>query len=328
MVPSLSSLPNFSINLDKNVWADFVELSCLTNIDREISLGDMLDIAMSEGSEGPERGSDAAGEQEDSYRRQFTDIFHYLENRSHILGAYYPFTFIDEDTITIDIANLSLEQRLYLFLLYCSNLSRFDHSSRSSLTKEFEAISRFILARIYPTYHVETFGTASNPTDLFYGGNLIERMEKLAQCLHTELSPSTKSNPRYQKPSGDGGLDLVGFSQLDNESSAVPFIPLCFAQCACSVDQWKNKQSSIKFDEWNPRLLQLPRYCEFIFVPFSLRGSDGKWSPTDADQMVVIPIDRIRFVHILNASGNNLDFFQTSSAKIIIDESISQLINN
>lgn len=328
MVPSLSSLPNFSINLDKNVWADFVELSCLTNIDREISLGDMLDIAMSEGSEGPERGSDAAGEQDDNYRRQFIDIFRYLENRSQILGEFYPFSFIDEDTISIDITNLSIEKLLYLFLLYCSNLSRFDRSSQASLTKEFEVISRFVLERIYPTYHVETFGTASKPTDLFYGGNLIERMEKLAQCLHTELSPTTKNNPRYQNASGDGGLDLVGFSQLDNEGSTAPFIPLCFAQCACSVDQWKNKQSSIKYDEWNQRLLQLPHYCEFIFVPFSLRGSDGKWSPTDADQMVVIPVDRIRFLHILKMNGNTLDFFQTSSAKRIIDDSISQLSNN
>lgn len=325
MIPSLSTLPKHSINLEKNAWADFVELSCLKNPDYEISLEDMLSITTNEGEDAPDRGSDEAGEQEDNRRQHFRDIFQYLINRAHILNEYYPFQFIDADTISIDITNLSSEQCMYLFLLYCSNLSQFGASDRTSLTKEFEALSKIVLERIYPTYHIEIFGTASSPSDMFYGGSLISRMEKLAECLHTELSSTTKNNPRYTNPSGDGGLDLVGFSQLDNEAAAAPFIPLCLAQCACSVDQWKDKQRSIKYDEWNQRLLQLPRYCEFIFVPFSLRSSDGKWSPTDEDQIVVIPIDRIRFLHLLKANGNTLDFFQTSKAKEIIDASIAQL---
>ena len=44
MIPSLSTLPKHSINLEKNAWADFVELSCLKNPDYEISLEDMLSI--------------------------------------------------------------------------------------------------------------------------------------------------------------------------------------------------------------------------------------------------------------------------------------------
>ena len=325
MIPSLSSLPAFSRYLEKNVWADFVELSCLISADKEISLGDMINITFGEEADGPLRGSDETGEQEDFYRQQMLDIFSYLKNRVAILTDCYPFVFVDNDTISINTDNLSAEKILYLFLLYCSNLSRFTHSERSALTKEFEVLSRIVLEKIYPTYHIDIFGTASSHGDMFYGKNLIDRMEKLAECMHTELTFNTKNNPRYANPSGDGGMDLVGFSDLDAKNAGASLIPLCFAQCACSVDHWKDKQSSIKYDAWSQRFVQLPRYCEFIFVPFSLRGSDGKWSPTDADQMTVIPIDRIRFLHILSIQENPFDFFSSSKAKEIMDESISQL---
>lgn len=182
-----------------------------------------------------------------------------------------------------------------------------------------------MLQQIFPSFHIEVFGTASAPGDIFYGGKLIERFEKLAKCLHTDVKLVTKENPRYQNTSGDGGLDLVGFMQLENDEAGSPFIPSCFAQCACSVDKWKDKQSSIKFDSWNQRFEQLSHYCEFIFVPFSLRGSDGKWCNSDIDHMVVIPIDRIRFIHIVKNIGNSTLFFEESDAYKVIQESISNL---
>lgn len=51
---------------------------------------------------------------------------------------------------------------------------------------------------------------------MFYGGKLIERFEKLADCLHTDTKKSVKENTRYNSPSGDGGFDWgatqAGFS--------------------------------------------------------------------------------------------------------------------
>ncbi len=323
MIPSLTSLPKASINLEKNVWADFVELVCLTNPDKEISLSDMLVIAAEEESEGPERGFDETSEQEDAFRQKILDVFKYLYNRAQLLGAAYPFSFVDEDTIAFDLSKISSEKLLYLFLLYCSNLSRFSKPDQQRLTKQFEASSRYILQQIYPSFHVEVFGTASSREDIFYGGKLIERFEKLACCLHTEIKPATRRNQRYAQASGDGGLDLVGFVQLDVKGAESPFIPLCFAQCACSVEKWKEKQESIKFDQWNQRFDQIAHYCEFIFVPFSLRGPDGKWSSTEADRIVVIPIDRIRFIHIIVKDKKHLDFFEKSDAYQAIQDSIN-----
>lgn len=325
MIPSLTSLPKASLNLEKNVWADFIELLCLTNVDREISLSDIQYRISEEEPEAPERGHDETGEQEDVLYRKILDIYSHLENRALLLGDAYPFTFVDEDTICVSLERLSSEKLFYLFLLYCSNLSFFEKTSQHLLTREFELISKYILQQIFPSFHVEVFGTASNPDDTFYGGKLIERFEKLAKCLHTEVKLRTKENPRYHNTAGDGGLDLVGFIQLEDDEAGSPFIPLCFAQCACSVDKWKDKQGSIKFDAWNQRLEQLSHYCEFIFVPFSLRGSDGKWCNADIDHMVVIPIDRIRFLHIVKNVGNDILFFEESDAYKVIQESISNL---
>lgn len=326
MIPSLTSVPKASIKLEKNVWADYIELWCLGSTDKEVSLSDILVIVSGEGDDIPERGSDETGKQEDERYRDFLDIFKYLKNRAHILGDAYPFSFIDGDTIATDLENPTAKQLLYLFLLYSSNLSLFTKSEQQRLTKSFESISRYILKQIYPSHHVEIFGTASNPGDIFHGGKLIDRFEKLAKCLHTDVSSITKKNDRYNQTSGDGGLDLVGFIQLDDTKAEAPFIPACFAQCACSVEKWKEKQSSIKFDEWNQRFEQIAHYCEFVFVPFSLRGPDGKWSDEEADRMTVIPIDRIRFLHIMNATGGDFTFFEKSDACQVVRESIENLL--
>lgn len=323
MIPNLSRLPGLSKKLEKNAWADFIELLCLVSKDKEISLGDVLTIASREESEGPERGSEETGEQEDKLRRQFLDVFKYLENRVSLLGDFYPFSFVDEDTIAIDLDTLTLKGKMYLFLLYCSNLFCFTPSDRYILTHEFESLSRFVLKQMYPMFHVEVFGTASEEKDLFYGGTLLERFEKLAKCLNTELKVATKNNERYATGSGDGGLDLVGFMRIDPDGAETSFLPMCFAQCACSVEDWVTKQSSIKFDQWNQRFEELVHYSELIFVPFSLRDSNGKWTSSRVDQIVVIPIDRIRFLHILGAT--DMSPLEDTDASAIMEGSVSEL---
>ena len=62
-----------------------------------------------------------------------------------------------------------------------------------------------------------------------------------------------------------------------------------------------------------------------IFVPFSLRGPDGKWSDEEADRMAVIPVDRIRFLHIGTTKGECLTFFETNDAYKTVQESINYL---
>lgn len=325
MRPLLTQAPNASFSLEKNVWADFIELQCLLSTDKEISLSDVISMVTEEGPNELNRGSDRASEQDDKVYRAFADVFKFIENRAQILGTAYPFTIVDEDTISVNLESASVEQVLYLFLLYSSNLSLFRKNEQQRLTAAFESAAKYVLQQIYPSHNVEVFGTASSEGNIFHGGKLIERFEKLAQCLHTEVTNVTRRNPRYDRASGDGGLDLVGFIQLDHEHSKVPFIPMCFAQCACSVDKWVEKQGSIKYDTWNQRFERLAPYVELIFVPFSLRGADGKWSDEEADRMTVIPIDRIRFIHIIESNREYLNAFKETDAYQVVNESINEL---
>lgn len=324
MIPTMS-LPQASKRLQKNVWADYIELLCLTNEDNEVSLSDLAETARLEDPDGPTRGAEGAGEDEDRYYLEFLDFFKYLRMRSKILGEYYPFQFVDEDTITLCQDSITTQQKLYLFLLYASNLSQFAKNDRPRLTRNFEALSKDILSLVYPGFLVEIFGTASNPEDLFHGGKIIDRLEKLADSLHVELTKAARENEHYLSPGGDAGLDIIGFAQLEDVTASSPFLPMFLAQCTCSVDEWKEKQHSIKYDEWITKLSPPPaHYSEYILVPFSLRGPNGKWASTELDQIVSIPIDRIRFLHIIKNHGNDLGFFEKSDAYTIMQESLFQ----
>lgn len=325
MKPRLSSLPDASKKFEKNVWADYVELMCFNSKDKEISLSDLLDDARKDDLEQDKRGGQESAEQDDRLRQHFTDVFSYLSERAKSFNECYPFAFVDEDTICVadDGANtLSAGQKLYLFLLFASNLSQFTKPESSRLTTAFEALSKSILQFVFPNFSVEIFGTSSREGEPFAGGNVIDRLERLSNCLNTSVRDVCRKDERNYQPGGDKGIDIVGFIQVEGENSRAPFLPSLFAQCACSVDKWKEKQSSINYTEMRNLFEFLSPFCEFIIVPFSLRGPDGKWSSTDLNRIYVIPIDRVRFIHIVQLLGKDYSFFESSDAYKLVNESL------
>lgn len=322
MIPNTSSLPSASRKNEKNIWADYVELQCIVSPDKEISLNDLVESAHEDDLTDLERGSQSTAKNEDLFYQDFTDVFRYLYNRRDIFADSYPFTFAESNTLCVNTSNFSFSQKLYLFLLFASNLSCFSKAECAQLTQAFESLSKEILQCAFPQFVVEIFGTASKAGDVFYGGTVIERLRNLADSLHTNLTDSVLYNPRYQQGSGDAEIDIVGVSQLDKKIAATPFIPALFAQCTCSVDSWKSKQLSIKHDFIKQKFCDLSSYYEFVIVPFSLRGPDGQWSYTEKDRIVTIPIDRVRFLHIPSIYGNEWSFFERSDAFRLISESI------
>lgn len=326
MKPGMSALPRASKAFEKNVWADFVELLCLVSKDKEISLSDLVEVARQEDPEHSERGDQESAEKEDSFRQQLSDVFSYLLSRKQSFGDFYPFSFVDEDTICVEQTPLSSGQKLYLFLLYASNLSRFTKSEQARLTKDFEALSKAVIKLVFPQFNVEIFGTASQEGEPFHGGNVFDRLQRLSQYLNTTLSDAALKNPRYRQAGGDAGIDLVGFAQIEAAGSHAPFVPTLFAQCACSVDEWKDKQFSIQYEKISKKFSNLASYCEFIIVPFSLRGTDGSWSYTDLDRIVVIPIDRVRFLHIISLYGESFSFFENNDAYALVTDSLEEII--
>jgi len=322
----VDALPNASKNLEKNIWADYVELLCLINIDHEISLSDLTERSKEEEQEENSKEEYGVAEKNDRLRQHYADVFRYIITRSEIFQDDYPFELVDEDTIGLRTFPYTIGQQLYLFLLFASNLSCFSKTDRDILTKAFESMSREVLQLVYPQFTVNIFGTSRDSGELFSGGNLIERLKLLADCLNTTLTESALNNPRYKHPSGDRGIDLVGFAQVESDKARSPFIPAWFAQCACSSEEWKGKQYSVQYETIRNMFNNLSHYSEFIVVPFSLRGPDGRWADTEADNIVATPIDRVRFLQITALYGRDNNFFESSVASQIVADICKEIV--
>jgi len=312
-IPSISGVPSYSFDLEINQWADYIELSCLLNKDKEISLSDVLSDYLSEDfKDVPSGGDDLYSQKLDKLKVQFIDIFAYIESRSIFLDEYYPFTFIDADTIAVK-SNFDSKKIMYIFLLFASNTRFFTKSAAYTLTHAFESISKNVLGLMYPNFCTEGFGTANKEGSLFYGGTLESKMIRLANCLNTTVRRSVQSNKRYTYPSGDAGLDLVSFLPVDLSISRISRIPVCIAQCSCSYNEWKGKQYTVTTDVWKQKLESIVSCHEYIFVPFPIRDAQGRWAAEEDDNIYTCMIDRIRIIHIIKAFGNNkTDFFDSN----------------
>jgi hypothetical protein len=291
-------LPNTSDQIEKNKWADFIELLCIDSIDKEISLGDVTKMCVQEDPSFLINGDDEYGEKTDKLMLMLFELFKYIFSRSAFLGKYYPFEKVDEDTIKM--SPIDNDKVLYIYLLFASNTSYFINlKHRHFFYKTFEHLSLNILKLIYPGFQCEIFGTASKRGGMFYGGKLAEKLERLANALNTSLRQKALDNSRFNYPSGDGGLDLVSFQNLDKDICKTSRIPVCFGQCSCSYEQWSNKQSSILRNFFNNIFEDIVSCHECMFVPFSLRGINGKWIGEEDTRIITIVIDRIRIINIL-----------------------------
>jgi hypothetical protein len=300
----LEPFPDFSKTLERNRWADFIELLCLENLDKEISLNDIITIYIQEGPVESSIGDDDHGEKVDKLRAKFMEIYRYIFSRMTYIKDFYPFSKIDEDTIKA--SNLDDKKLMYIFLLFASNTRYFiDKKIPPVFTSCFERISVNILKIIYPNFQNETFGTTSKKGEYFYGGLLIDKLKRLACCLNTNLTEKANNSPQFRNPSGDGGIDLVSFKGLDLDTCKSSMLPVCMGQCSCSYDDWIQKQSSIKSFMMDSYFIDFARCHEYMFVPFPLRGINGNWATEEMVKIQTIIIDRIRFLNILEKNNIN-----------------------
>lgn len=267
---------------DIHTLADFSELLCLVTQDRVCSRETISDQIKDVG-ESKVREAD------------LDDCFSHIEWRSQAFGDYYPFT-IDTHSRTFSAPeNLSDKQRLYSLLLLCANLPFLEN--RETITDAFERIALVALKSSWPTpAKVRAFG--KNETD--YIGAKWERINTLAsqiggRGLCTEGTFRTKD-------SGDGGIDLVAWLDMD------PFeprnIPSALGQCACSRNDWVTKQTEISRDRLNGSIHPSHPWMQVIFIPHSFRNNHGAWA-VDGEIASTIIFDRLR---ILNNFADAIDW--------------------
>jgi hypothetical protein len=306
--------PKFSRGSERNRWADYVELLCLNSVDKEFSISDIMTHYEQEELTESSDGDEYRSEKDIRLRADFLEIYKLIGSRITFLDKFYPFEMIDEDTIRL--SQIDESKLLYIYFLFSSNTGCFyDKKIPPMFTTSFEYMSLDIMRILYPSFRNELFGTASQPTDCFYGGSLLERLEKLAKCLNTELRGKTLNDPSHNWPSGDRGLDIVSFYTPDIESHNVSFVPVCFGQCTCSYDQWIEKQHSVKNSRLNNYFDDLAVCHEYMFIPFPLRGANGRWAVEDHSDIETIIIDRFRFISILKINAIDASAILTNSVK-------------
>jgi hypothetical protein len=287
----------------RHTWADYVELLCLFNLDREVSKDVLVERFRERQDTGEELDEEPEDEVEETIEHAlgetqegaFTDerlgekaeeLFRHLKFREGVFGKKYPFA-VDMTRRRLTLRRTTGASRLYLFLLLASNL-RYFRKLTQRLTSDFETLSKRALEQILPeTAKVYFFHGAGRSGR--YKGRLFDKLtllaEDLAETMNVDAQDFEDGNV------GDGGLDLVGWVPLGD---SVPGMLLCLAQCACT-DKWVKKQREPLAIHEIMTLKGTP--AKLTFIPFCFRRPTGEWFYKH--DVATVVMDRLRLMYLM-----------------------------
>ena len=295
-----------------HLYVDYVELIALFSNDSVITRGDLIDRLQDEGilevEEGDEVlnevGSDTA-EQRDEHEAKVSDIFRIIEERTHIFGTNYPFSFSDNHLKLRQ--NLTFKQELYLMLLIASNLDIFS-KVKSELTAEFETVSYYTLKNYLASNAVvKEFGENST-----YTGNTKEKISQLADELGLEIN-EYEWNKIADQNTKERGLDIIGWVPFSDNT---PNFLAILGQCACGKE-WFKKQNETKRVEEYLRFYKLPP-VHSLFIPYSIVEMSKGFYQSDEINKGSLIFERNRIVELFD----NEDAFSSMLSKQVVQKSI------
>lgn len=281
---------------DSNIhtYSDFFELLCLTSLDHEFSIEDLVDhIEDNTLTEISEEGSDPLLEKSRSRKimtdNRKSDIVGQIQWREQAFSESYPFR-IDKQTLILK-NSLTIWQKSYLFLLFAANLPFIKSKERQKITDSFEKFVALCLESLwFKKGKVTTFG--KNTTE--YKGKKHERLNQLLNTLgHKGLYSSDDFHP---SDSGDGGIDLAAWLDLDiyemgNKLSTV-------IQCSCSRSDFNKKQADIAAEKFEGFMAKKAPWIPMLCTPISFRNNSGFWAVPSEVRSIVI-LDRLRLLNFL-----------------------------
>lgn len=312
LLRNLSSPPRLS---DVFVWCDYIELRCLTHPDKTFSRSDLMETQeeMSDTREDAneiddiEYASDfnlTSGESDENFFHQSVqakgdrlyrithDRFIHLSCRSRIFeDELYPFC-LDDELQSISLKKeLTSHHYLYLQLLISSTLRYCNRSRAKDLTGPFEEISLAIFKCLMPEgWEVFPFGKNKSSR---YSGHLYDKLSKLADDIRGRLVTGKESF--HEKDHGDGGLDLVAWHPMLDDR---PLIPMAFAQCGCTPEEFEIKMLQASPVKLKPHLSVGHEWANYYFMPHSMhKSNDDEWQRY-SDFGSAIVVDRLRIMRL------------------------------
>lgn len=193
------------------LWADYVELLCLTSQNGLVSKGN-LEAQTQEAadtqtdSDEDQTGSEESEELDDRISQRWADIHARLTARSKQY-ADWPFT-LEKNLVRSRYDGKNPRHRLYLALLVASSLRLCEGVRTKEVTSAFEEISFHWLQRsLNPLWEVRPFGAHQTLPNAYTQSKLLDKLKALARDLQARLQ---KADEEYDpQNTGDGGIDLV-----------------------------------------------------------------------------------------------------------------------
>lgn len=271
---------------DTHTRADFAELLCLFDLDRTCSKETVNDHVRDNNDDGRGLIPD----------EELDDVMAHIQWRIAAFGDSYPFKFHDHGSAFYVDGELTDKQKLYALLLICANLP-FVEPDTNPLTNAFERVATLAMSNSwFQGGVVKNFGKVEG----VYEGRKWERINALARDIGAR--PVCTEQTFRGRDSGDGGIDIVGWSVLDSYERRNT--PSGLAQCACSRNEWVKKQNEISHDRLASNILPpSTRWEQILFIPHCFRGNRGEWAYDGEVGMTVI-FDRLR---ILSKIGDNFN---------------------
>lgn len=265
---------------DTNLFADFVELLVLFSKGDGIAYGDIQDRFFGEPDE---NNSSEINDADESF---IDGIFSLIEERRDLYGNQYPFEVGNEQIVTLK-RELTLPQKLYLFLLISSSLNIFK-SFNAEITTDFEMVSYEAIKSFLPNAIVKPFGKLSE-----YKGNAKEKIRNLAEDIGLptddyEIECIGERNVQER------GLDIVSWIPFEDKCQN-KIIFLC--QCACGK-QYESKQHDVRrFENYYRFYRTKPQLT--LFVPYALiNPKDRKFYHSDYVEKDYLVFERLRIISL------------------------------
>jgi hypothetical protein len=173
-------------------------------------------------------------------------------------------------------------------------LRHVNRNHHNELTKSFEAACFSVFIRLMPQGSVFKCTGAGHTGEHSYTGNLFNKMKKIAEDIR--CTANFKESDFKPKDSGDGGIDLLAWHPMGDNS---PGMPIAFAQCGCSKEDWSFKQLEASPAKHRTRLPVMHTWSTYYFLPLDLRDQSGGWArASDIGEAIIV--DRHRLLKLID----------------------------
>lgn len=302
MLENLETPPGGS---DAFLWCDFAELRALIHPDHCFSRGDLISL---------ENRSRSLGTGFDAELR-WRDIINFAGIRKLEFKADYPFTISeDEDTLILE-NNGSAAHRLYIGLLISASMRHIPNTRKGEVARAFEETCFAVFSSLMPIGSEVRATWAGGGAEAPYKGRLYEKLIQVAADIR--CTANINSSDFKPNNNGDGGIDLIAWHGMADEREG---IPISFAQCGCSREDWRFKHVEASWFMHQRKLPVMHPWANYYFLPLDLREFNGDWAYKSEIGPAII-VDRLRIMRLseqyeLHATLPSMTFVDEAAAMV------------